>query len=304
VRWTIGEKARGGCEDVERALVERAHGPGRTGVTEPAARPVEAFKQRLAVVTSDRAAVILRRMLMDSQQLDTDGFTILPGVLSPEQVAHVLRELSAALERQSQADGSIRGPAEIYAARNLFEAWPDVVALARTPRLMRAVTAVLGQECGLVRGLYFDKPPGASWALPWHKDMTIAVKRNDLASELFPKPTRKAGVPHVEAPESVLQTMLTVRVHLDDVDDENGPLLVVPGSYQSGKQPVVPADAAPIRPIHLAAGDALLMRPLLCHRSKHSREGTSRHRRTIHLEFAAGALPDGYEWHDFIPLDR
>jgi hypothetical protein len=241
-------------------------------------------------------------MSMDSSQLETDGFTILAGVLSPEQVARVLRELSAALERQSQAAGSIRGPAEIYAARNLFEAWPGVVALARTPRLMRAVTAVLGQECGLVRGLYFDKPPGASWALPWHKDMTIAVKRNDVASALFSKPTRKAGVPHVEAPHEVLQTMLTARVHLDDVDDENGPLLVVPGSHKSGKQPVIPADPAAIRPIHLAAGDALLMRPLLCHRSRHSREGTSRHRRTIHLEFAAARLPAPYEWHDLIKL--
>jgi ectoine hydroxylase-related dioxygenase (phytanoyl-CoA dioxygenase family) len=214
----------------------------------------------------------------------------------------MLREVSAALDRQSQAGGSIRGSSEVSAARNLLEAWPGVVGLARRPRLQQALTQVLGRNCGLVRGLYFDKPPGASWALPWHKDMTIAVKRNDLRSGLFSKPTRKAGVPHVEAPESVLQSMLTARIHLDDVDDENGPLLIVPGSHCSGKQPVVPAGNAIIRPIHVSAGDALLMRPLLSHSSSYSREGTSRHRRTIHLEFAPGPLPDNYEWHEFVRL--
>jgi len=234
--------------------------------------------------------------------IDRDGFALLAGALSAEQAASVLRDAADALARQSQAGGSIRGPDEVYAARNLLEAWPGVVALARAPSLLEAVTDLLGSDCGLVRGLFFDKPPGRSWALPWHKDMTIAVKRNDLPSALFTKRTRKAGVPHVEAPESVLQAMLTARIHLDDVDDENGPLLVIPGSHHSGKQAVVPAGDVVIRPVHCAAGDALLMRPLLCHSSSYAREGTSRHRRTIHLEFAAGPLPDGYEWHEFARL--
>ncbi len=32
-----------------------------------------------------------------------------------------------------------------------------------------------------------------------------------------------------------------------------------------------------------------------------SLEGTRRHRRILHLEFAAlETLPDGYQWHDFV----
>ena len=73
--------------------------------------------------------------------------------------------------------------------------------------------------------------------------MAIAVQHNDLPSSLFKKPTIKAGVPHVEAPESVLECMLTARIHLDETTDENGPLLVIPGSHQSGKAPVAPAGA-------------------------------------------------------------
>jgi hypothetical protein len=45
----------------------------------------------------------------------------------------------------------------------------------------------------------------------------------------------KVGVPHVEAPEWLLEKMLTMRLHLDDMTEENGPLKVLPGSHHSGK---------------------------------------------------------------------
>ena len=62
-------------------------------------------------------------------EIDRNGFAILPGVLTAEQVRSVLRDATGALDRQSQAAGSIRGPDEIYAARNLLEAWPAVIAV-------------------------------------------------------------------------------------------------------------------------------------------------------------------------------
>ena len=80
-----------------------------------------------------------------------------------------------------------------------------------------------------VRILFFDKPPGHSWALPWHKDYTIAVKRHGVEGT-FTKPTTKAGVPHVIAPFEILDRMLTVRFHLDDMNEDNGPLRVLLGS--------------------------------------------------------------------------
>ena len=47
------------------------------------------------------------------------------------------------------------------------------------------------------------------------------------------------------------------------------------------------------------------MRPLLLHSSRHCVEGNCEHRRTIHLELAPHFdLPDGYAWHDFVPLKR
>jgi len=236
------------------------------------------------------------------EQVDRDGFAVLAGTFGPDEVVALLTSLDDALRQESLSNDSILGTgAQVYAARNLLRMWPAALELPRESTLCRAVCELLGSGCGLVRALFFDKPPGRSWSLPWHKDMTIAVRDNSRPSRHFCKPTTKAGVPHVEAPQWLLERMLTARVHLDDVTDENGPLRVVAASHRSGKEPLdVAAHDPRVRSILVSAGDVLLIRPLVAHSSGNSREGTWRHRRIVHLEFAPAArLPDDYDWFDF-----
>ena len=194
-----------------------------------------------------------------------------------------------------------------YGARNLLQLWPGAVDLLRSAPLAGTLKDMLGEGAGVVRGLYFDKPPGSSWSLPWHRDLTVAVKRHGSLGR-FNKPTFKAGVPHLEAPVELLATMLTARVHLDAMTPENGPLQVVPGSHRltGALNDGAPDEGAPraAETIHCAAGDVLLMRPLLSHASIQSAEGCTAHRRIVHLEMSPTAeLPDGYEWHDWVALD-
>jgi hypothetical protein len=173
--------------------------------------------------------------------------------------------------------------------------YPAVKTLWLRSTLLELLGSRLGPDFGLVRGLYFDKPPASNWSLPWHQDLTIAVKDNSLSSNRFRNRTTKAGIPHVEAPREVLEQMLTLRIHLDDVDEENGPLQVLPGSHR-GQNGAVSQLAVSI---HSAAGGVLAIRPLVSHASGPSL-AKNRHRRIIHLEFAASAeLPDGFEWRHF-----
>jgi hypothetical protein len=227
------------------------------------------------------------------------GFVLLEEVYTSAQINQLVIGLQKSFEQQpaSAICGAAGG---VYAARNVLELFPEAATVWRQAPLPETLTAVLGPEAGLVRGLYFDKPPDQSWGLPWHKDVTIAVRDNRLPSSSFSKPTVKGGVPHVEAPREVLEKMLSVRIHLDEVTDENGPLKVLPGSHRTGKESTA-ADC----PVTILAGrgDVLLMRPLLDHASGHSSPGTRRHRRILHLEFAGVAeLTDGYQWFDFRPL--
>ncbi len=235
-----------------------------------------------------------------TDQLDCDGFAVRQ-LFDSEATTSLRSSLDRFLNGPAGQDASIRGQeGTVYAARNLLHLWPDLLPIWRQPALRACLERVLGPRFGLVRVLFFDKPPGQTWALPWHKDLTIAVRNNRLPSTRFAHPTRKAGVPHIEAPVKVLESMLTARIHLDEVTDENGPLKVIPGSHRTGKE--LTLDLAPPRVIHAVAGDVLLMRPLLAHCSGKSAPDTPRHRRILHLECAASPeLPDGFEWHDFVP---
>jgi hypothetical protein len=134
-------------------------------------------------------------------KLEREGYTVVPDVFSGETIAAMTRGLEAAFAERAGVEASIRGDeGTIYAARNVLELWPEAANVWRVPALTECLAAVLGSRFGLTRVLFFDKPPRQTWALPWHKDLTVAVRDNRLPSRHFGKPTRKAGVPHVEAP--------------------------------------------------------------------------------------------------------
>lgn len=232
------------------------------------------------------------------QQVHQDGFTIVPAVFADVELTAIIDSLTEALAGPEaavlQRDGRLCG------ARNLIQTWPQAAEVWRRDPLPALLRAILGDRFGLVRALYFDKPPGDTWALPWHKDLTIAVSDNRLPSSHFRRPTTKAGVPHVEASQALLETMLTARIHLDDATDSNGPMQVMPGSHQAGK--TVEIDESLSRPLLAQRGDVLLIRPLVAHNSTSPHPSNQSHRRILHLEFATESnLPDGFTWHDFVP---
>jgi hypothetical protein len=226
--------------------------------------------------------------------LTLSGYVMLSGLLSAKEVESARQACALALAAEGAAESVLadrRGAA--YGARNLLQIWPAVIDLVRRSRLADVLLRVLGPRAALVRGLYFDKPPGASWSLPWHRDLTIAVKQHGGTCR-FKKPTIKAGVPHVEAPAEILRGMVTARLHLDAMTLRNGPLKVIPGSHDLNA-----AGCREATTLQCEAGDVLLMRPLLSHASAVSAADCREHRRIVHLEFSPAAdLPDGYEWHD------
>lgn len=230
-------------------------------------------------------------------RLTRDGFVVLPSALTPGECKELAEGIGLALAACDDESSALKTGGAIYGARNLLDLFPPALDAWRKPPLVLLLREVLGEPFGLVRGLYFDKPPAGSWSLPWHRDMTIAVRDNTLPSESFRNPTRKAGVPHVEAPDDVLRQMLALRIHLDAATPENGPLQVIAGSHTSREAP----GAGPPVVVLAQAGDVLAMRPLLLHASGESLPGTTLHRRVIHLEFAAQEqLPDGYAWRRFV----
>ena len=226
-------------------------------------------------------------------ELNANGFAIVEGVLSEDETLHLL----AAIERLADIGSKLQRRGEVFAVRNLLDVVPEITKLATSEKLRALLEPILGNEFMPVRGILFDRVPEANWKVPWHQDVTIAVQEK-VEVEGFGPWTTKAGVIHVQPPASVLEHMLSVRLHLDPCPATNGALRVIPASHLRGR--ILEEEVAAIRtaiPEHVCEvglGGTLLMRPLLLHAS--SRSQNVAHRRVIHLDFASVELPSGMRW--------
>ncbi len=181
--------------------------------------------------------------------------------------------------------------------REPFIAWSDALLMLEPARSI--ANGVLNKTARLTRAILFDKPPGRNWNLEIHQDRTIAVvERVELAG--FGPWSSKHGAWHCEAPVELLRRMVTVRVHLDDADEENGCLMAAPMPLSHKRQKLSPhellACADHLIPMPAKAGDAVIMSPLTPHAS--GRNTTDRHRRVLHMEFAAEQPGQGLRWRD------
>ena len=216
--------------------------------------------------------------------LETNGFDIIPSLFTAEEIAYLRFAIST-------------GNLETHGARNLLRRVPAIREVAICSKLLKLVEDVVGSNPFPVRGIFFDKTPEANWKVAWHQDLTIAVtEKKDVPG--FGPWSVKEGVVHVQPPISVLEKMLTVRIHLDECGGDNGPLQVIPGSHLHGRlEPAVIATwkrKGPIISCIAPEGGVLLMRPLLLHSSSSAK--TPGHRRVVHIEYAAEKLVGELEW--------
>ena len=156
---------------------------------------------------------------------------------------------------------------------------------------------MLGSEALPVRAIYFDKSEQTNWSLDWHQDRVICVQERIEAPGFGPW-TIKSGLLHVAPPFSILEKMVTIRVHLDDVGNDNAPLLIAPGSHRLGKIEEARLSSVVEQCGEFAclaeAGDVWLYSTPIVHASKASTNRSRR--RVLQLDYASFDLPSGLEW--------
>lgn len=161
----------------------------------------------------------------------------------------------------------------------------------------RHAAAHLGAAAQPVRCLLFDKSMRNNWSLAWHQDRTITVTARVDAPGFGPW-TIKDGIPHVAPPQSLLDRMVTLRVHLDPVSMDNAPLLIATGSHNKGR--VAERDIADLvtrcgtHACLAAAGDIWAYATPILHASDAASHPARR--RVLQIDYSADALPNGLEW--------
>lgn len=209
------------------------------------------------------------------------GWTTVPTQLTPDLLATLRDELFAF---------------ETAGTRCLL----DVSCVQQATSYLRTAlcsAALLPASAVAIQAIAFDKTATTNWKVTWHQDLMfpLAQPATEPGYEL---PSKKDGINYARPPRDILESLLAVRLHLDDCDATNGPLRVSPGTHRQGV--IRSTDLAATVTRHgesscqARTGDALLMKPLLLHAS--SSATTPRHRRVLHLVFHAGP-PPAERWH-------
>jgi ectoine hydroxylase-related dioxygenase (phytanoyl-CoA dioxygenase family) len=221
-------------------------------------------------------------------QVDRAGFAIISDLLPVGVVDGLIDRIHKIISEEETRSS--------YGLRNIHQLVPEVSELAESVVIQELVGPIIGRNAFLVRSLFFDKNAEANWKVAWHQDLTIAVRKKIETPE-FSAWSVKDNVVHVQPPSRILENMITVRLSLDDCESSNGPVEVIPGSHKFGKlgaREIAHWRKTSVKVCTISRGGALLMRPMLLHAS--SAATVPRHRRVIHLEFAAEPLPGGLQW--------
>lgn len=213
-------------------------------------------------------------------KLDCDGAQLFAGAFASDQ----LESLEAALAGVPAGRAGTR----LQPGPGLADAIGPATAIA---------VSILGRPACPVRATLFDKTPAQNWALGWHQDRTIAVRRRTEIPG-YDDWTMKGGITHVVPPFELLARMLTLRIHIDYAGADNAPLLIAPGSHRHGR--ISQADAASFAEgcgsvtCMAGRGDLWVYATPLLHASARAlRPGR---RRVLQVLYSGDDLPEGLDW--------
>jgi len=218
-----------------------------------------------------------------AQLLESVGYVVVPGVLSETNVERWSGLISSAADVQHSTRRLLDAPWCADLAEQLCVN-PDL-----SPLLPRSALAV---QCTL-----FVKSAENNWLVSLHQDLSIPVAHRVESSQCCGW-SLKEGDLFVQPPVAVLQEIVAFRVHLDDCDERNGALRVVPGSHRLGRLTSAAAmkerDLCGECSIAVPRGGVMAMRPLLLHASSKASGDTPR--RVLHFVFGPSNLPEGLRW--------
>lgn len=168
-----------------------------------------------------------------------------------------------------------------------------LAALMQLPAMQPVMhrLAELLPEMAVLRAVAFRKDADANWFVPAHQDRSIPVPSPALMPG-FDNLTRKDGGWQAEAPVALLAEMRNLRIFVDRATADDGSLEVMPGTHRRGRieQAEIPAIQGQWLPMTGDSGDAVILSPLLLHRSRRASEPNGR--RVLQLECVPAELAE------------
>ncbi|VXB07788.1 MULTISPECIES: phytanoyl-CoA dioxygenase family protein [Chryseobacterium] len=220
-----------------------------------------------------------------------NGFTVINNIFSEdeiEKISEVIRNIDTSKE-------TFRKSEDLFAIRQFLKEIPDVKEFIFNDNVKEIIKEIFGEKYFTVKSIYFDKPEKSNWYVAYHQDLTISVDKK-VELENYGPWTTKQNQFAVQPPLEILENIFTIRIHLDDTDENNGALKVVPKSHSKGiyRPENIDWNVETENICSVEKGGLMIMKPLLLHGSNRTTNGKKR--RVIHIEFSNKELPEVLSW--------
>ncbi|WP_262152192.1 phytanoyl-CoA dioxygenase family protein [Chryseobacterium foetidum] len=224
-------------------------------------------------------------------EISVEGFTVINNVFSDSEI----EKISEVIQSIDTSKETFRKSEDLFAIRQFLKEIPEVKDLIFNDNLKTIIKEIFGENYFVVKSIYFDKPEKSNWYVAYHQDLTISVNKK-IQLENFGPWTTKQNQFAVQPPLDILENIFTIRIHLDDTDENNGALKVVPKSHAKGiyRPETIDWKVETENICSVERGGVMIMKPLLLHGSNRTINGKKR--RVIHIEFSDMILPEELQW--------
>lgn len=224
-------------------------------------------------------------------EIAENGFTIIENIYSEEEINQIL----LTIDNTDKTKETFRKSADLFAIRQFLKEIPEAKNLVFNNKLKNLIRKMFGENFFVVKSIYFDKPETSNWYVPYHQDLTISVDKK-LEIKNFGPWTTKPNQFAVQPPIDLLENIYTVRIHLDNTDENNGALRVIPKSHLKKiyKPETIDWTKEKETICNAMKGGVMIMKPLILHSS--SRTINNKKRRVIHIELSDQELPTELNW--------
>ncbi|SDQ72203.1 Ectoine hydroxylase-related dioxygenase, phytanoyl-CoA dioxygenase (PhyH) family [Chryseobacterium soldanellicola] len=220
-----------------------------------------------------------------------NGFTVINNIFSDEEINKIIH----ILENIDTSKETFRKSEDLFAIRQFLKEIPHIKDLIFNNHIKTIIKEIFGDNYFVVKSIYFDKPEKSNWYVAYHQDLTISVNKKIELPNFGPWTTKQNQFA-VQPPLHILENIFTIRIHLDDTDENNGALKVVPTSHSKGiyRPENIDWNVETEKICNVDKGGIMIMKPLILHGSNRTTNGKKR--RVIHIEFSDKELPEELNW--------
>ncbi|NKB68117.1 MAG: hypothetical protein GKR89_13730 [Candidatus Latescibacteria bacterium] len=259
-------------------------------MTEVSATPLTQEERR----AYEEDGYFIRPTLFSAEEMDALGGHIEELVKLVETSDILTLEQQKAILKRTDKKGAATGLASLNNLYRIHLFSATVRAHIRDPRRLAVATALVGPDLFCPNDLYFFKPPGTGKPIAWHQDSWY------FTNSYLP-----------DADQSIENTSIGTWLALDDADEENGCLWVIPGSHRLGvvdhtdveseayflqkRVQVTPDMEARGIPVEVPKGALVVFNNALLHRSTTNRSTRFRRAYIVHYMKATTRPTAQYE---------